>query len=779
MDFFIFTSKSASVLKKYEENLFQCVCHAVYSGFITGKPGNRLYDIDGKIHLKQKTPAEVIGEKLLAPVINSMSGFLSYALTIVSRINTAFQFPVANAATVESSFQVTPDNYTDHSTPTDLSATTMHNGKVVIGWARDILNKNGLWQSAGIYMRAYNTSGDLKDVQQVSIGGGFPFLAPLPTGVVMTWSSIYFQKYDNDCKKIGSAVNFPARNSYDLGAATLYDGSLTIAWEAASYMRYRIYMRVYDPSGFYYDQVISPLSVQADQRFPSLVSLDDKIVVVWTSWIRNQSDPASGGIYMQICNSAGFSIGTEQKITSSNAVSVITSVSDGIVIIWKDFTHLVDGFLKIFGQKYDRFFDRVGTVFEVGAFERGISDIPRNWGDFLRKPAVTSLKDGGIVCVWFGTGKEGGWKLLGQRFDSFMNAVGGNFIVSQDGSHPHVAPLNDGGFLSVWIQSDNSHRWQVYAQRFNKQGEKVMKDGSTPPHSPLDLSPYGIPWWGYLLGSAGVLCCLISCFAACCRKDDSSLNSTREPEVKPNLRRNFYRNSYPSSPTLFATTNSSSVRARSSSIECVTVPVKRNGFDFYGDYVGYWLNDLKHGKGRDKEYDGHWFKDKKHGIGNKRCGEKIYDLQLWDNGDLLKNQQFSVTTESVLNKLNDFNDDWSGSEHGNLDKHQSLFIELTADIQDDIRRIEMGKQFREQAEAKEREKETLEYSYELSVRERDVSFWKNNKAETIQRHDNTPIDHQDQVEWYYRKNELEDTNKKIEMAEKALENHRSTSQAPY
>src|SRR5690349_5530849 len=60
-------------------------------------PGNRLYELDKKIYLREKTPAELVGEKVLLPVVNMAKRIFSDIYAIMSKIDRYMSFPTAAA----------------------------------------------------------------------------------------------------------------------------------------------------------------------------------------------------------------------------------------------------------------------------------------------------------------------------------------------------------------------------------------------------------------------------------------------------------------------------------------------------------------------------------------------------------------------------------------------------------------------------------------------------------------------------------------------------------
>ena len=97
-------------------------------------------------------------------------------------------------------------------------------------------------------------------------------------------------------------------------------------------------------------------------------------------------------------------------------------------------------------------------------------------------------------------------------------------------------------------------------------------------------------------------------------------------------------------------------------------------------YVGYWNNDLRHGKGKMKYvsglYNGYWNNDVKHGIGkwiSSKMGESINN-GLWKNNKLIGNYNGDINKEGVPHGLGEliFKDTSVGTYYGNFNNFEMV-----------------------------------------------------------------------------------------------------------
>src|SRR5260370_1394738 len=120
----------------------------------------------------------------------------------------------------------------------------------------------------------------------------------------------------------------------------------------------------------------------------------------------------------------------------------------------------------VYAQRYDANGNQLGGEFQVNTWTQ----------DDQMAPSVAVAPDGSFVIAWQSHNQDGnGWGVYAQRYDSYGNAVGGEFRVNtttqDDQMAPSVAMAADGTFVISW-QSHNQdgNGWGVYAQRYSSSG---------------------------------------------------------------------------------------------------------------------------------------------------------------------------------------------------------------------------------------------------------------------------------------------------------------------
>jgi hypothetical protein len=105
---------------------------------------------------------------------------------------------------------------------------------------------------------------------------------------------------------------------------------------------------------------------------------------------------------------------------------------------------------------------------------------------------------------------------------------------------------------------------------------------------------------------------------------------------------------------------------------------KQGGDDDKISYVGYWNNDLRHGKGTMRYlssiYEGYWNNDLKHGTGTLKSSKKGYSISngLWKNDEFIGTYKGSINKEGVPHGLGElkYNDTILGVYYGNFNNFE-------------------------------------------------------------------------------------------------------------
>ena len=300
------------------------------------------------------------------------------------------------------------------------------------------------------------------------------------------------QRYDSSGNRAGPEFTIGGYSVVNPSVASDAAGAFIVVWADYSYPTdYDVYGRRYDSNG-------NPLggSFQVstytigNQDEPSVASdTNGNFVVVWTSHFGFQQDGSQAGVFGQRYDNSGNRLGGEFQVntyTTDNqeSPSVASDASGNFVVVWQSQSQDGDS-LGIFGQRYDANGNRMGGEFQVNSTTTSDQDVP----------SVASDVNGNFVVVWAsdqdgGGGSEGGVGVVGQRFDSDGNPVGGEFQVNTHTpnfqSDPSVASDASGNFVVVW--TSEYPRWElhltgVFGQRFSAACEaslQVQGDVHTP-----------------------------------------------------------------------------------------------------------------------------------------------------------------------------------------------------------------------------------------------------------------------------------------------------------
>jgi hypothetical protein len=126
-----------------------------------------------------------------------------------------------------------------------------------------------------------------------------------------------------------------------------------------------------------------------------------------------------------------------------------------------------NGDYDIYAQRYDGSGNAMGGNFLVS------DDVS---GSHQRRPTAAGLAGGGFVVTWDDFRNEG-YDIYAQRYDGSGNALGSNFLVNDDGGASaqymaSVAALTGGGFVVAW-EDFRSGDWDIYGQRYDGSGNAL------------------------------------------------------------------------------------------------------------------------------------------------------------------------------------------------------------------------------------------------------------------------------------------------------------------
>ena len=176
-----------------------------------------------------------------------------------------------------------------------------------------------------------------------------------------------------------------------------------------------------------------------------------------------------------------------------------------MMVVWYDERNSWD--YQIFGRIIDAAGNPVGDDFIVNNFT----------GSYADCPAVTAC-GGGFLVTWEDYRSGDDYDIYAQRYGSTGSALGGNFLVNNDGGgyeqySPSIA-ANDSGFVITWYDNRSGSSWDIYAQRFNAAGDTIggnflvsdaggSYDQSSPSVAVSD-SGFMIAWHDYRNGNSDI-----------------------------------------------------------------------------------------------------------------------------------------------------------------------------------------------------------------------------------------------------------------------------------
>lgn len=410
-------------------------------------------------------------------------------------------------------------------------------GKIVITW-QDYRNGSAdIFSYSDIYAQIYNPDGTVQDTNfrvntDFGIGGQWePAVSIDNSGnFIIAWedirngnSDIYAQRFNSN--GIPQDTNF--RINTDIGASKQQGTSLIITklgdfivvWEDIRNGNSDIYAQLLNSNGIPQD---SNFKVNFDigtasQQKPSVAGdSSGNFIIVWQDDRNGNSD-----IYAQRYNSncaaqdTNFKVNADVGAACQQRPSVAMEGSGGFIIVWQDDR---DGNFDIYAQKYNLNCTLKDTNFKVNSdidtsdqfgpsvsiAKTGIFVITwLNGGDNNSSiyaqmydssitpqgvsfkvndnavdcahwvPSISMNKPGNFVITWHDW-RSGDANIYAQRYDSYGNSQGGNFIVNEDPgtseqAYPALAMNDSGSFVATW--RDERDVWlRIYAQRYSSDG---------------------------------------------------------------------------------------------------------------------------------------------------------------------------------------------------------------------------------------------------------------------------------------------------------------------
>jgi hypothetical protein len=173
------------------------------------------------------------------------------------------------------------------------------------------------------------------------------------------------------------------------------------------------------------------------------------------------------GIFGQRYDSTGDPQGTEFRVNSyttnsQSSASVASDASGNFVVVWRSRGGPGGDADDVFGRRYDRTGEPLGTEFRVNSYTTA----------YQTQGSVASDASGNFVVVWSSSTTNVKLGVFGQRYDSDGTAQGSEFLVDSPGRSggPSVATDATGDFVVVWHNQGPYGGDDVYGRRFDRTG---------------------------------------------------------------------------------------------------------------------------------------------------------------------------------------------------------------------------------------------------------------------------------------------------------------------
>jgi len=384
----------------------------------------------------------------------------------------------ASGTRIGSEFQVNTYTASDQD-ETDITA--LNDGGFVITW-RSYLQDG---DNYGVYAQRYDASGtnvgsEFQVNTYTTSGHHNPATTALNDGgFVITWQSVgantvawdvYAQIYNASGASVGSEFlvnSYTASDQYNPVITTLNDGGFVIAWESKGHdgdavHGYGVYVQIYDASGTKVgDEFLVNTYTSSYHNFQSITALNDGgFVIAWYTRGEDGSDP---GVYAQIYDASGNTVGTEFNVNPDTEyyynTPSITTLDDGdFVITW---------FLtNVYAQRYvlegDTFTTDISSIHGGDGNDSilGTDSDDEMWGgegndtlsggsgnDYLEGEAGDDVIDGeaGDDDIWGGEGND---TINGGSGNDYLDGEAGDDVI--DGGDGDDSIYGDEGNDEIW-----------------------------------------------------------------------------------------------------------------------------------------------------------------------------------------------------------------------------------------------------------------------------------------------------------------------------------------
>lgn len=299
--------------------------------------------------------------------------------------------------------------------------------------------------------------------------GGYVFVWDEPSGVSKA--------------QIFRANGTPKTEVFDLGdnatyenrpdVATLPDGSFVIAYTSvpSGGSGASISAQRFSANGSPIGDELTVYGNAAHNSFdPEITALADGGYVV--AYNGSYRDGSYYSYHIRVFGADGTPRGNDFRVNqttdSFQSFGDVTPLQDGnFAVTWR--SGEVDG---SFNSVMLRLFEEDGTPITSEL------QVNQYWQDSQIDPSIDTLNNGNIVVTWKSYGQDGSGdgvyaRLIGPDGHFLADEFQVHTQVENAQSNPEVTALSDGGFVIVWVNSTSDETASILGQRFSSNGDRI------------------------------------------------------------------------------------------------------------------------------------------------------------------------------------------------------------------------------------------------------------------------------------------------------------------
>lgn len=340
-----------------------------------------------------------------------------------------------------------------------------------------VFEGEGAVDSSGVFARLYDANGD-------SVGDAFrvnttirgdqyaPAVAVADNGdFIVAWAGrgvadkegVFLQRFSADGSRVGEEVivNTTLGGKQTTPSVAMDDsGSFVVAWEGVGRGDSTgVFFRRFNADGALGTEARVNATVESEQKGVSATYLSSGEVVI--AWQSRHQDGSDWGVYSQIYNSVGLTVGDEIQLSETTAASQSTPTlaadpSGGYIAAWQSFDQDGDGW-GVVGRRFGSDGAAAGSETLINATTAGQQVAP----------AIAVAEDGQWLAAWASSTPATGWStdLRSIQVDDTLGEV--TLINEQQPGVAPVAPaiaVNEEDAWVVWSGAGTSDGDGVFSQ---------------------------------------------------------------------------------------------------------------------------------------------------------------------------------------------------------------------------------------------------------------------------------------------------------------------------